>query len=324
MIAELTCGDARSVLATWEPRTIQTVITSPPYWGLRDYQIAGQLGLEPTLDASVEALVAVFRDVHRVLRDDGTVWLNLGDAYTSGNRATRDTAEYSAHGLVNRSAGLDRARTPAGLKPKDLMGIPWRVAFALQADGWYLRSDIVWAKGVSFCPAYQGSIMPESVTDRPTKAHEYLFLLSKSSKYYYDADAVREPLTSNRPDMARKGLRTGTAYLEQGDVQNNSVKRRTRTHNGVPSLHTGRNLRSVWTIKTQPHRDAHFATFPTALVEPCVKAGSRVGDLVCDPFCGSGTTGIVAKRLGRQFAGIDLNPDYIELAKRDLQGELFA
>jgi len=253
-----------------------------------------------------------------VLRDDGTVWLNLGDAYTSGNRATRDTAEYSAHGLVNRSAGLDRARTPAGLKPKDLMGIPWRVAFALQADGWYLRSDIVWAKGVSFCPSYSGSVMPEPVRDRPTRAHEYLFLLSKSSKYYYDADAVKEParhagtkISLGAKSMSKRSA-TGLGVKPSGNALADSW-----------TVGTGRNLRSVWTIKTQPNPDAHFATFPTALVEPCVKAGSRVGDLVCDPFCGSGTTGIVAKRLGRQFAGIELNPAYVTLAERDLAGPLF-
>jgi len=325
-------GDTRTLLPTLESQSVQTVVTSPPYWGLRDYQVDGQIGLEATPDEYFQTMVDVFREVKRVLRDDGTVWLNLGDSYATtqtGNRGTAsklngaDGAQYAATLDRYTEAKTRRPAIPDGLKPKDLMGIPWRVAFALQADGWYLRSDIVWAKGVSFCPSYSGSVMPESVRDRPTKAHEYLFLLSKSSKYYYDADAVREPLTSNRPDMARKGLRTGTAYLEQGDVQNNSVKRRTRTHNGVPSLHTGRNLRSVWTIKTQPNPDAHFATFPMKLVEPCVKAGSRVNDLVLDPFAGSGTTGLVAMRLGRRFVGIELNPAYVTLAERDLAGPLF-
>jgi len=277
-------GDTRTLLPTLESQSVQTVVTSPPYWGLRDYQVDGQLGLEATPEAYVTALVEVFREVNRVLRDDGTVWLNLGDSF----------------------------------QDKQLLGIPWRVAFALQADGWYLRSDIVWAKGVSFCPSYSGSVMPEPVRDRPTRAHEYLFLLSKSSKYYYDADAVKEParhagtkISLGAKSMSKRSA-TGLGVKPSGNALADSW-----------TVGTGRNLRSVWTIKTQPNPDAHFATFPTALVEPCVKAGSRVNDLVLDPFAGSGTTGLVAMRLGRRFVGIELNPAYVTLAERDLAGPLF-
>ena len=273
-------GDTRTLLPTLESQSVQTVVTSPPYWGLRDYQVDGQIGLETTPDAYVTALVDVFREAKRVLRDDGTVWLNLGDSYVSQPAGNSD-ATFSTKQTSNTGSHIRRSQSTitTNLKPKNLIGIPWRVAFALQADGWYLRSDIVWAKGVSFCPSYSGSVMPESVRDRPTRAHEYLFLLSKSSKYYYDTEAGRE--------------------------------------NGT------RNLRSVWTIKTQPNPDAHFATFPMKLVEPCVKAGSRVNDLVLDPFAGSGTTGLVAMRLGRRFVGIELNPAYVTLAERDLSGPLF-
>ena len=273
-------GDTRTLLPTLESQSVQTVVTSPPYWGLRDYQVDGQIGLETTPDAYVTALVDVFREAKRVLRDDGTVWLNLGDSYVSQPAGNSD-ATFSTKQTSNTGSHIRRSQSTitTNLKPKNLIGIPWRVAFALQADGWYLRSDIVWAKGVSFCPSYSGSVMPESVRDRPTRAHEYLFLLSKSSKYYYDTEAGRE--------------------------------------NGT------RNLRSVWTIKTQPNPDAHFATFPMKLVEPCVKAGSRVNDLVLDPFAGSGTTGLVAMRLGRRFVGIELNPAYVTLAERDLAGPLF-
>ena len=358
-------GDTRTLLPTLESQSVQTVVTSPPYWGLRDYgtasweggdskckhgarimgntnknnvrevldgdtskcfhcgarRIDAQIGLEATPDEYVQTMVDVFREVKRVLRDDGTVWLNLGDSYATtqtGNRGTAsklngaDGAQYAATLDRYTEAKTRRPAIPDGLKPKDLMGIPWRVAFALQADGWYLRSDIVWAKGVSFCPSYSGSVMPESVRDRPTRAHEYLFLLSKSSKYYYDTEAVREAWADHRNGAAQghnwKREETKTAS--------------TRRPQDAPKT-TGRNLRSVWTIKTQPNPDAHFATFPMKLVEPCVKAGSRVNDLVLDPFAGSGTTGLVAMRLGRRFVGIELNPAYVTLAERDLVGPLF-
>ena len=306
-------GDTRTLLPTLESQSVQTVVTSPPYWGLRDYQVDGQIGLETTPDAYVTALVDVFREAKRVLRDDGTVWLNLGDSYVSQPAGNSD-ATFSTKQTSNTGSHIRRSQSTitTNLKPKNLIGIPWRVAFALQADGWYLRSDIVWAKGVSFCPSYSGSVMPESVRDRPTRAHEYLFLLSKSSKYYYDTEAVREAWADHRNGAAQghnwKREETKTAS--------------TRRPQDAPKT-TGRNLRSVWTIKTQPNPDAHFATFPMKLVEPCVKAGSRVNDLVLDPFAGSGTTGLVAMRLGRRFVGIELNPAYVTLAERDLAGPLF-
>jgi DNA modification methylase len=284
----LLTGDTKILLPTLESASVQTVITSPPYWGLRDYGVEGQIGLEATPEAYVDPLVEVFREVKRVLRDDGTVWLNLGDSF----------------------------------KDKQLIGIPWRVAFALQADGWYLRSDIVWAKGVSFCPSYDGGAMPESVKDRPSKAHEYLFLLSKSSKYYYDADAVKERCSESNIDdfikrktLNNKGKGDGTYETVRPDL--------CRSRAAYMPNDYKRNLRSVWTIGLKPHSDAHFATFPMKLVEPCVKAGSRVKDLILDPFAGSGTTGIVAKRLGRAFIGIELNPEYAALAQQGVEGELF-
>ena len=282
-------GDVRDVLPTLEAGSVQCVITSPPYWGLRDYGVDNQIGLEPTPEEYVQTMVEVFREVKRVLRDDGTVWLNLGDSYAGsgkGQMGDRTSANINNKQSTNKGSSTGGLPTDYGhMKPKDLIGIPWRVAFALQADGWYLRSDIIWAKGVSFCPDYSGSVMPESVTDRPTKSHEYLFLLTKSARYYYDAEAVREDATG---------------------------------------CGESRNLRSVWTINPQPYSEAHFATFPTTLVEPCVKAGSKKGDTVLDLFAGSGTVGLVAGKLGREFIGVELNPDYIRLAKDRIAGPLFA
>jgi site-specific DNA-methyltransferase (adenine-specific) len=246
-------GDCRAVMAEMPAESVHCVVTSPPYWGLRDYGQPGQLGLEPTPEEYVADMVDVFREVRRVLRSDGTVWLNLGDSYASnpasgGERVPRPGIDKDA-GAHQRTPDNGWVR-PVGLKPKDLVGIPWRVAFALQADGWYLRSDIIWAKP---------NPMPESVTDRPTKAHEYLFLLSKSPRYYYDADAVREsPLTGVWPGI---GPKHGTTDNHKSDYEPMTVN---------PS----RNLRSVWTIATQPYPGAHFATFPRALVEPCIKAGT--------------------------------------------------
>ena len=291
MDSRLLCGDVRDVLPTLEAGSVQCVVTSPPYWGLRDYGVEGQIGLEPTPDEYVQTMVRVFREVKRVLRDDGTLWLNLGDSFAD----------------------------------KNLVGIPWRVAFALQSDGWYLRTDIVWAKGVSFCPDYAGSVMPESVTDRPTKSHEYLFLLTKSARYYYDADAVRERAIYGE-QHANKTTSWGTdrKHPNKENVKKYQFTGDNKTTSKMPDGSYGRNIRSVWTINPQPYREAHFATFPTTLVEPCVKAGSKKGDTVLDPFAGSGTTGLVAGRLGREFVGIELNPDYIRLANERIEGPLFA
>lgn len=259
---DLLIGDCRKVLGELPAAIFQTCVTSPPYWGLRDYGIAGQIGAEATIEAYVENLTAVFRQVRRTLRDDGTLWLNIGDSYTSGGRTWRDVD------AKNAARGMDyRAPTPAGLKRKDLVGVPWRVAFALQADGWYLRTDIIWHK-----PNGQ----PESVKDRPARSHEYLFLLSKSERYFYDADALKEPTADG------KGVRS---------------------------------RRSVWSLNTEPYAGAHFAVFPSELARLCIRGGSRTGDLVLDPFLGAGTTGMVALREGREFLGIELNSEYAALAR---------
>ena len=255
---------------------VQTCITSPPYWGLRDYGAEGQLGLEKTPEEYVDRMVQVFRHVRRVLRDDGTLWLNLGDSY----------------GVVPSSFGL---------KPKDLCGIPWRVALALQADGWYLRQDIIWHKP---------NPMPESVRDRCTKAHEYMFLLTKKPKYYCDMEAVKEEAATNwtisQKDRQQRVDATGGAISGgTGDVV---------------SKGTTRNKRSVWTVTTKPYKEAHFATFPPKLIEPCVLAGCPEGGIVLDPFMGSGTTGMVARQYGRDYLGIELNPEYIALIKKRIGG----
>lgn len=260
-------GDALYALRTLPSQSVQCVVTSPPYWGLRDYGIDGQIGLEQTLPQFINHLVAVFNEVKRVLREDGILWLNIGDGYTSGNRG------YRASDKKNPARAMTvRPDTPEGLKPKDLQGIPWRLAFALQDDGWYLRSDIVWNKP---------NAMPESVKDRPTRAHEYLFMFTKSERYYYDYEAMKE-LGAN------------------GKL---------------------RNRRSVWSINTQGFPGAHFATFPTQLVEPCILASSKVGDYVLDPFFGSGTVGVSCIEHRRKYVGIELNPEYVELAATRLSNK---
>lgn len=283
---------------------VQCCVTSPPYFGLRNYNVDGQIGLEPTPDAYVAQLVAVFREVWRVLRDDGVLFLNLGDSYGRGERvkwvgdATRDAHGFQAH--ITQSGNYAQGAVQPN---KQLLGIPWRAAFALQADGWYLRSDIIWAKP---------NPMPESVTDRPTKAHEYVFLLSKSPAYYYDKDALCEPYqdaTLRRGRSIRQVAADGT---------------KTYRFNGEPldsaSIERGRNARSVWTLPTQPFRGAHFAVMPEALAERCIKAGSRPSDLVLDPFGGSGTVVKVARALNRRGVCTELNPAYLALADRRISG----
>jgi DNA modification methylase len=293
-------GDCREIMASLPAESVHCVVTSPPYWGLRDYGVAGQLGLEPAPEEYVANMVAVFREVRRVLRDDGTVWLNLGDSYAGGGGFSPNAPSNLAGAKQTTQHGAKEGGIkPTGwIKAKDLVGIPWRVAFALQADGWYLRSDIIWAKP---------NPMPESVTDRPTKAHEYVFLLTKSARYYFDADAVREPVTeSSVARLAQPGLPTQIGSDRVPGKTNGNMKAV-----GDPS---GRNLRSVWTIATQPYPGAHFATFPEKLVEPCVKAGCPPDGVVLDPFAGSGTVGRVANRLGRRAVLIDLSADYIDQA----------
>lgn len=290
-------GDCIEGMLSLPDQSVHTCVTSPPYFGLRDYGMAGQIGLEATPDAFVARLVEVFREVRRVLRDDGTLWLNLGDSYTSGGRATRapDAKHDGARGMEFR------APTPDGLKPKDLIGIPWRVAFALQADGWYLRQDIIWSKP---------NPMPESVTDRCTKAHEYLFMLSKSSKYFYDAEAIKEPAVST--DIKK--------FTDKGGDKQRGHGRRHAGFNGryadrlaETGAPTARNRRSVWTVATKPFAGAHFATFPPDLIELCILAGCPVGGTVLDTFGGSGTTAGVAMRNGRNAILCELNPEYAAL-----------
>jgi DNA modification methylase len=310
----LMVGDVRERLRELPAASVQCCVTSPPYWGLRDYGVEGQIGLERTPEEYVTNMVAVFREVRRVLREDGTLWLNLGDCYASGGpRATgrndTDREKPGGRGGSFRGGGRIDVDCTDGLKPKDLVGIPWRVAFALQADGWWLRSDIVWSKP---------NPMPESVTDRPTKAHEYVFLLTKSERYFYDADAVREAEVRQW-----SGEKNGQVWTS-GEAEGVVLGRATDPNCGLVgsgSHPAGRNRRSVWTIATQPYSGAHFATFPEALVEPCILAGSSVGDVVLDPFFGSGTVGVVALKRGREAWGIELNPKYAQLARDRIEGD---
>ena len=307
-------GDAVDCLESMPAAIAQTCVTSPPYWGLRDYGADGQIGLEDSPDAYVARIVEVFRSVRRVLRDDGTLWLNLGDSYAADRGGTYQPAETLAGGTSGRMSdgsktnrGRGEGYQPSrnarsyGLKHKDLVGIPWRVAFALQADGWYLRSDIIWHKP---------NPMPESITDRPTKSHEYVFLLSKSPRYYYDADAIAEQSAGLGETKIRFG---GSKYGDSDDPKHATKSGNTYTDSGT------RNARSVWTIATKPYAEAHFATFPTELPERCIKAGSRPGDTVLDPFMGSGTTAWVARHHGRQAIGCEINPDYLNIASGRLQ-----
>ncbi|HEY1188793.1 MAG TPA: site-specific DNA-methyltransferase, partial [Gemmata sp.] len=304
MSVTILTGDCRDVLPTLPERSVQCCVTSPPYFGLRDYNVDGQIGLERTVEEYVAQMVAVFRAVRRVLADDGVLWLNLGDSYAAQRGGTHQPAETLAGGRGGKTESGDRVNrgrfdgynptrnaSAIGFKHKDLIGIPWRVAFALQADGWWLRSDCIWSKP---------NPMPESVTDRPTRSHEYVFLLTKSARYFYDADAVREAAIG--ADRVRADRVGGNKYVE-------GVK---HSDGAVFVSATERRLRSVWTITPRPFRGAHFATFPPELAERCVKAGSRPGDAVLDPFGGSGTTGMVADRLGRDAVLVELNPEYAE------------
>lgn len=299
-------GDCRETMRAWAGMSIkaQMCVTSPPYFGLRDYGHEGQIGLEPTPDEFVAKLVDVFREVRRVLRDDGTLWLNLGDSYAGGSATGKKRpGSGRADGVVDDRAQRNRNGVGFvdGCKPKDLIGIPWMVAFALRADGWYLRQDIIWHKP---------NPMPESVTDRCTKAHEYIFLLSKSARYFMDPEGLKETVQSDKGNS--KSFRGGGSYTG-GNAFNNSATKERETI-GLVANETGlRNKRSVWTVATRPYKGAHFATFPPVLIEPCILAGSRPGDIVLDPFMGSGTTAQVALQHGRQYLGCELNPEYVAL-----------
>lgn len=331
-------GDALECLDAIPDASVQCVVTSPPYWGLRNYHSAGQIGLEDTVEAHIDALVRVFRAIRRVLREDGTLWVNYGDTYASDSKWGGCTGGKHAHGLHGVATGMGRDKIRCGLPDKNLIGLPWRLAFALQADGWFLRSDIIWAKP---------NPMPESVRDRPTRAHEYIFLLSRNARYYYDAEAVREPVAAmsgakaqcaraltfarhvnepqrpghnmpqHRPARVSKNansFRHGGLYTHNASLDYSSDKKNISSGEKIPNESCTRNRRTVWTIPTYGCPYAHFATFPSALVAPCILAGSRRGDTVLDPFMGSGTVGMVARRLGRRWLGCEINAEYCALA----------
>jgi len=305
MTVDILQGDCLAVLDTLPSASVHTCITSPPYFGLRDYDVDGQIGLEDTPDAFVGRLVEVFREVRRVLRDDGTLWLNLGDSYArspaKGQHKPGDSVKQAY--LYDTGGGRASVTSATGLADKQLIGIPWRVAFALQADGWYLRQDIIWHKP---------NPMPESVKDRCTKAHEYIFMLSKGPRYYFDSEAMQEP------GVLPAGTRGAKGSAERAAQKGvNSRPPEYKVYDGM------RNKRSVWTVTTKPFKGAHFATFPPDLIEPCVLAGAPVGGTVLDPFFGSGTTGLVARNNGRKCIGIELNPAYVEIAKARLAEGVF-
>jgi DNA modification methylase len=316
LINQILHGNCLEVLKTIPTGTINTCVTSPPYWGLRDYGVEGQIGLEKTPEEYVSKMVEVFREVKRVLRDDGTLWLNLGDSYAGswgnyaptgqGGQRPKNTERWQRKAYEDKTDWRPpTSNKHKGLKPKDLVGIPWMVAFALRADGWYLRQDIIWHKP---------NCMPESVKDRCTKAHEYIFLLSKSKKYYYDNEAIKEPVKEISIRRAEYGWdcdRPSTKNASMNGEGIHTKKMGTRFVNP-----DGRNKRSVWTVTTKPFKGAHFAVFPEDLIEPCILAGCPEGGIVLDPFMGSGTTAIVALKHNRNYIGIELNPEYIEIARR--------
>jgi DNA modification methylase len=329
MSVRLLIGDCRDRLAELPDQSVHCCVTSPPYFGLRDYGCDGQMGLEPTPDEFVAGMVGVFREVRRVLRDDATLWLNIGDSYNAYNGGAGPGSKLSKDQTEQRpKLATGFGLQVKSLKPKDLIGIPWLLAFALRADGWYLRQDIIWSKP---------NPMPESVRDRCTKAHEYLFLLSKGPKYYYDCDAIRDPLADASiarlsQDVANQrgsdrvpGKTNGTmkAVAKRGMRSSNLEDFGLTRGTSNPSCvnEAGANKRSVWTVATQPFSEAHFATFPPALIEPCILAGCPVGGTVLDPFGGAGTTGLVADRLQRSAILIELNPEYAEIAERRIQGD---
>jgi len=303
-------GEALTVIESLPDCSVGCCITSPPYWGLRDYGCADQLGLEKTPEEYVAKMVELFREVRRVLKADGTLWLNLGDSYATQHiTGTTDDKAGWKHGKLSKGYHGRAGGVGGNIKPKDLVGIPWRVAFALQADGWYLRQDIIWHKP---------NPMPESVTDRCTKSHEYIFLLTKSARYYYDNEAIREPhicANDKRNDGQRHTYSDGSKY-DQID------KNRQQTKTDCVSFHpNGRNKRSVWTVTTKPFKEAHFATFPKDLILPCVLT-TRKDAVILDPFFGSGTTGVVAVENGRDYIGIELNEKYCEIAARRIETAL--
>lgn len=318
---EIINGDALSVLRNMQSESVNVCVTSPPYYGLRDYGTDGQIGMEQTPEEYIEKLVEVFREVRRVLRPDGTLWVNIGDSYatTSGGQPPTNT---------RNSCGHTAKKVPAGYKKKDLIGIPWMLAFALRADGWYLRQDIIWQKP---------NCMPESVKDRCTKSHEYIFLLSKSPKYYFDAEAISEPIAESTVKRCMQNIDAQEGSYRQpgktngpmkaalprfgGSKYGDSTAAEARTKSGKEYIAKARrNKRDVWSVSTHGFKGAHFAVFPEELIRPCILAGAPAGGVVIDPFFGSGTVGAVAMQEGRNFIGIELNPEYVSIAKNRVWG----
>ena len=301
-MSKILCGDAAEVLKTLPPESVNMCVTSPPYYGLRDYGENGQIGVEQSPDEYIARLVKVFDEVNRVLAKDGTLWLNIGDSYAGSGKGPMTLQQNGKNkDVFDMSSRIyDVPKKWDGIKPKDLIGIPWSLAFALRERGWYLRSEIIWHKK---------NCLPESAKDRPTKCHEHIFLLAKSSKYYFDYKAIQEPIAESSKAHYKRGVSEKNKYVGQQGI--------TRARDNSLMLDQQyRRKRDVWEVSTNTYKmDEHFAMFPEKLIEPCILAGSKIGGVVLDPFFGSGTTGAVAKRYGREFVGIDLNARYLEKAK---------
>lgn len=321
-------GDCLTGMQKLPNECIDCCVTSPPYWGLRDYGVDGQLGLEETPEQFIKKMVAVFSEVKRVLKPTGTLWVNIGDSYaaTGKSRSDEQACRKStlAGGKGNNIACKDQPnKIVSGLKPKDLVGVPWMLAFALRTDGWYLRQDIIWSKN---------SVMPESVKDRCTKSHEYIFLLSKNQKYYYNQDSIKEVASNNthaRQSRAKAGHKSHPNDKSNGirppkaqGIPTGIIKNNESFNLALSKVVDMRNKRSVWVVNPEALSEAHFATFPQKLIEPCIKAGCPEDGIVLDPFMGAGTTGLVARKLNRNFIGFELNPEYITIAEKRLSNEL--
>lgn len=336
--ATIYLGNSLSILKELPDESVQCCITSPPYWNLRDYGVEGQIGIELKMEEYIDKMVIVFKEIKRILRNDGTLWLNIGDSYAVSGLAGKNPDYIKKHKqfgkkMYQKALGMPRYKPPSGLKPKDLCGIPWRLAFALQSDGWYLRSDIIWHKP---------NPMPESVEDRPTKSHEYIFLMSKSPKYYYDAYSIAEDYkekTLTTFNKESKGRVDGSGLIKSENWHNDlpikkpkewkiptDGRRKNKYNQSGLNNHSGyynsngelidsgkANKRDVWTVPTKPYKEAHFATFPENLIKPCILAGTSMGDVIIDPFIGAGTTAYVAKEFNRKSIGIDINEQYIKL-----------
>lgn len=306
--ARIIVGDALNALRNIPDNYIECCVTSPPYYGLRDYGVKGQLGLEESPQEYIDKMVGIFREVRRTLKSDGTLWVNIGDCYAGSFKGrmsdgSHEKGDSKSGKYFVQVGGIFKGGAIEGCKRKDLIGIPWMLAFALREDGWYLRQDIIWNKS---------NAMPESVKDRCTKSHEYIFLLSKSDRYYFDSEAIKEPVVGNKGNA--KSFRGGGVYTD-GKTFDNSANHERTSHGNAENTSGLRNKRDVWNVSTQGYGKAHFATFPEKLVEPCILAGSRKGGVILDPFLGSGTTAVVAVKHDRNCIGIELNPEYAELAK---------